>query len=224
MTDPTRTAFMQPAKAILKRIDIGLATGAVAVLVAFLALLTSMAQTRMAQETQKAAILPIIQVDIGYQYKKSPAVFEITLINSGVGIAYVQNVRALINGKPVDEYKILQDAVMNGRMRSNAVLTEMPATGFLPAGESVTPWSYSWGSSLNGRGEIEAYLRGQFGPPMEGVDIEVCYCSIFEDCWTTTASNLAKPKPVNSCSHDDTQEDFFARAITKKAAEKLNVE
>ena len=66
---------MQPAKAILKRIDIGLTTGAIAVLVAFLALLTAMAQTRMAQETQKASVLPIIQINMGYQYKTAPYTF-----------------------------------------------------------------------------------------------------------------------------------------------------
>ena len=165
MATPERTPLMQPAKAILKRIDIGLTTGAIAVLVAFMAMMTAMAQTRMAQETQKASVLPIIQIGMGYQYKKSPTVFEVTLTNSGVGIAYVQRISALINGKPVNDYQALQDAVMNGRMRSNATLTERPAAGFLPAGESVTPWSYSWGSSLNGRGEIEAYLRGAFGAP-----------------------------------------------------------
>ncbi len=221
MSGPEQTPFMKPAKAILKRIDIGLTTGAIAVLVAFLALLTSMSQTRMAQETQKASVMPIIQVDMGYQYKKSPAVFEVTLVNSGVGIAYVQSVRALIKGVPVKDSEVLQEAVMNGRMRSNATLTERPAAGFLPAGERVTPWSYSWGSSLNGRGEIEAYLRGRYGPPMDGVDIEVCYCSLFEDCWTTTASNVAKPKPTKSCGIGDAQDDFFAHSIAKKAADKL---
>lgn len=212
---------MQPAKAILKRIDIGLTTGAIAVLVAFLALLTAMAQTRMAQETQKASVLPIIQINMGYESKTAPYTFEIKIANSGVGIAYIQRVRALINGKPIQDHKVFVDALMNGRMRGNAVLSEGNAAGFLPAGNSITPWSYSWGNSINGRSEINAYLRGQYGAPLDGVDIEICYCSLFEDCWQTTYTNKAKPKPVTSCGIDDIQDDFFAHAIAQKTAEKL---
>lgn len=224
MVNPERTSLATPAKAILKRIDIGLTTGVIAVLVAFLALLTSMSQTRMAQESQKASVLPIIQVDMGYHYKKSPSTFEINLTNSGVGIAYIQRVQANIKGKPVAGYQVLQDAVMNGRMSSNATLTETPAAGYLRAGDTVTPWHYTWGSSINGRGEIEAYLRGQYGPPMDGVDIEVCYCSIFDDCWKTSTTNTAKPKPVSSCGKGDVKDDFFADIIAEKLAEKLNPE
>lgn len=215
---PEQTARGIPAKALLNRIDIGLVTGICAVFISFLALIVANMQTKMAQETQKASVLPIIQVDMGYTYKTSPSLFEINLTNSGVGIAYIQRVRPTINGEPVEKYLNLQNAVMNGRMRSNATLTELPATGYLPAGQSLTPWSYTWGSSLNGRGEIEAYLRGDFGPPMQGVDIEVCYCSVFDDCWLTAYSNTGKPKPVRSCGRDDAQEDYFQTYIDQRAA------
>ena len=221
MEDPEQRVTITPTKAVLTRIDLGLLTGGIAAWIAMLALFATYKQIQMAKETQMAAVMPIVQVDMGYQYKVSPSTFEVKLSNMGVGIAYVQRVRALINGKPVQDYITLQDAVMNGRMRSNATLIETAAAGYLPAGESVTPWRYNWGKSINGRGEIEAYLRGQYGAPLDGVTIEVCYCSLFDDCWITSTNDTAKPEPVKSCGIDGVQDDFFADTIAARAAKKL---
>lgn len=68
----------------------------------------------MERETQKARVLPIIQIQISYQYKTAPYSYEITLTNSGSGIAYVRNVRPKIDGSVVTDFNVLQDAVMNG--------------------------------------------------------------------------------------------------------------
>ena len=215
MKNPDRKNFIAPTKSLIKRIDIGLFTGMLALLIAFLTI-------QMEKETQKASVLPIIQVDMGYQYKTAPYSYKITLTNSGPGIAYVQNVQPLIEGKPVSDHNVLQDALMNGRMFGNSKLEEQAAAGFLSPGNSVTPWSFTWGRSH--RGEIEAYLRGVYGPPMKGVDLKVCYCSVFDDCWTVLASDINKPKPVKLCGKNDQQDDFFQATIATRAAEKLETE
>ncbi len=215
MKDPERRNLLAPTKSLLKRVDIGLFTGMVAVLLAFLTI-------QMEKETQKASVLPIIQVDMGYQYKTVPYSYEITLTNSGSGIAYVQNVRPLIKGDYVTDYKQLHDVLMNGRMYANSTFKEQAAAGFLSPGNSVTPWSFSWGKSH--RGEIQAYLRGAYGPPMEGVNLEVCYCSVFDDCWTVLASDMNKPKSVKFCGRNDQQDDFFQTTIAARAAELLEKE
>jgi len=221
MEDTEQRVTVSPSKEVITRIDLGLLTGAIAAWIALLALFATYKQIQMAKDTQKAAVMPIVQVDMGYQYKESPYTFEVKLSNVGVGIAYVQRVRALINDESIQDYTVLQDAVMNGRMRGNAVLLETNAAGYLPAGESITPWVYNWGKSVNGRSEIEAYLRGQFGAPMDGVAIEICYCSLLDDCWVTNTDNTAKPTSVKSCGKDNAQDDFFARAISARAAKKL---
>ena len=71
-TGSANSTGSKPATALLKRIDIGLTTGIVAVFVAFLSLLVARTQTKMAQETQKAQILPIIDIDLGYNTSGSP--------------------------------------------------------------------------------------------------------------------------------------------------------
>lgn len=212
----------RPAKALLKRIDIGLTTGIVAVFVAFMSLLVAYSQTKLAQETAKASVLPIIDIDMGYENigNRSEAIFAVRLNNVGAGLAHIQRVVPTQNGAPVETIQAFDDAIMNRRMRNNVgfpVTSE--AAGYLRAGESVLPRSYRMGAAGS---ELGAYLRGEYGTPLDGLDVEVCYCSVFKDCWEVKYSNRKSPKPVKSCSLENgLPVDYFQNYIDETAAKRL---
>ena len=108
---------------------------------------------------------------------------------------------------------------MNGRMRSNVGFPQATAaTGFLRAGSSVTPRSYRMGAAGS---ELGAYLRGEYGTPLSGMDLDVCYCSVFKDCWTVKYLDRKLPKPVKSCGIDDAPIDYFQNYIDQTAAARL---
>ena len=211
----------QPARALLKRIDIGLTTGIVAVFVAFLSLLVAQSQTKMALDAQKASVLPIIDIDMGYENvgDRSEAAFVVRLNNLGAGLANIQRVVPLQNGAPVRDIAAFDKAIMNGRMRSNVGYpTVSSAAGYLRAGDSITPRRYRMGAAGS---ELGAYLRGDFGPPLDGLDIKVCYCSVFKDCWSVTYLSRLEPKPVKSCGITDAPIDYFQTYIDQTAAARL---
>ena len=210
-----------PAKALLKRIDIGLTTGILALLISFVGILTSRATFKMNQETQKARVLPIIDIDLGYENigDRSEARFVVRLNNVGAGIAHIQRVTPLQNGEPIETIQAFDDAIMNRRMRSNVGFpVAAPATGFLAAGQSVAPRQYRMGAAGS---ELGAYLRGQYGPPLDGVDLEVCYCSVFDDCWTVRYLDRKLPAPQDSCGITDAPIDYFQTYIDQTAAKRL---
>ncbi len=214
--DPTKA----PHKSILKRIDIGLTTGLCALAISFVGIVTSRATFKMNQETQKARVLPIIDIDMGYLKRPNAKgemrdYFEVTLNNVGAGIAHLQRVTPVQNGNPVTDYQAFEDAVMTRRMRSWAKLTEKPAAGFLRAGDSLTPVSYNMGMPGS---ELTAYLRGEWGAPMDGLDVQVCYCSIFEDCWTVSYLDRKLPQAVKDCGITDVPEDGFQTLSDQRMA------
>lgn len=210
-----------PAKALLKRIDIGLMTGLTALLLSFVGILTSRATFKMNQETQKARVLPIIEVDMGYESigDRSEAIFVTRLTNVGAGLAHVQRVTPTQNGAPVETIQAFDDAIMNRRMRNNVGYPiATAATGYLRAGQSVEPRRYRMGAAGS---ELGAYLRGEYGPPLDGLDLDVCYCSVFEDCWTVKYLDRKLPKPVDSCGIDDVPVDAFQNYVDQTAAKRL---
>jgi len=209
-----------PSKSLLKRIDIGLMTGLCALAISFIGILTSRATFKMNQETQKTRVLPIIDIDMGYLKKPDlkgipKQHFEVTLNNVGAGIAHIQSVTPTVKGVPVTEYQIFEDAIMTRRMRSWTTLTEKPAAGYLRAGQNITPVSYRMGSA---EGELSAYLRGEWGTPFENLDITVCYCSVFEDCWTVNYVDRKTPKLIDTCGITDAPIDAFQSYTDQRAA------
>jgi len=221
--DPTRGIDLtkQPHKSILKRIDIGLMTGLCALAISFVGIVTSRAAFKMNQETQKARVLPIIDMDMGYENigDRSEATFVVRLNNVGAGIAHIQRVVPLQNGEPVDALQDFEDAIMTRRMRSNSGFPiTSGATGFLRAGDNIEPRRYRMGAAGS---ELGAYLRGDFGTPMDNIDLDVCYCSVFEDCWTVKYLDRKLPKPVKNCGVDDTPVDYFQNYIDQTTAARL---
>lgn len=218
-TEPSQIG--RPAKALLKRIDIGLTTGMLALLISFVGIVTSRATYKMNQETQKARVLPIIDIDIGYENigDRSESIFVVRLNNLGAGLANIQSVVPLQQGTPIENIEDFDLAIMNGRMRSNVgyPVTDS-AAGYLRAGESIEPRKYRMGAAGS---ELGAYLRGDYGAPLDGLDVAVCYCSVFDDCWTVNHADRKAPKPVNSCGVDDTPIDYFQSYIEQTAAKRL---
>lgn len=224
MSGPSETTGVdltkEPHESILKRIDIGLMTGVCALLISFVGIMTSRATFKMNQETEKARVMPIIAIDMGYLEKATARGevkphFEVSLNNVGTGIAHIQRVSPLQNGKTITDYTAFENVIMTPRMRGWAKLTEQPGSGYLPAGKSVTPVSYNMGSPGS---ELTAYLRGEWGTPMENLDIEVCYCSVFDDCWTAKFLDRKRPNPVKSCGVEDVPADQFQTYIDQRTA------
>ncbi|MEO9970627.1 MAG: hypothetical protein ABJG15_12575 [Hyphomonadaceae bacterium] len=216
-----------PHVSLLKRIDVGLMTGILALVLSFVGIITALATYQLEERTQKALVLPIVDIDLGYLSKIDPATdttrsyFEVSLNNVGAGLAHIQSVTPRIKGEPATDYEAFDLSIMTGRMRSWATLTDAPATGFVRAGEHVTPLSYRIGGSS---GDLQAYLNGQWGTPMEGVDVDVCYCSVFDDCWTVSFLDRKQPKPVRSCGISDQTVDGFQDFIDQRTAARQSSE
>jgi len=210
-----------PHKSIIKRIDIGLMTGLCALFLSLVGVVTSRASYKMNQETQKARVLPIIDIDMGYENigDRSNAIFVVRLSNVGAGLANVQRVTVFQNGETVEDIERFDAAIMNGRMRSNVGYPVTTAsTGYLRAGASIEPRRYRMGAAGS---ELGAYLRGQYGPPLDGLDIEACYCSVFNECWEVRHLDRKAAQPVKSCGIDETPVDYFQNYIDQTAAKRL---
>lgn len=212
----------QPHKSLLKRIDIGLLTAILALIISFVGIITSYATYKLEQATQEAEVLPIIEIDLGYLGRPDASGnlrqhFEVSLNNVGAGLAHVQSVMPTQNGELFADYEAFDLAIMTGRMRSWATLSEAPGTGYVRPGESLTPISFKIGGA---EGDLQAYLRGQWGVPMDGVDVDVCYCSVLDACWTVSFLNRKQPKPVRSCKIGETTEDGFQDFIDARLADR----
>ena len=184
--------------ALLKRVDAGILTGALALLVSVLALFTSRAQVRLAEEVAVARTLPVVETRVDYQLDVPPFEWSVTLRNPGTGLAHIREVVPLVDGEPatLSEFEAL---ARTPRLASNAAeLRRGPATGYLAPGDVREVLALSWGKSRFDVGTLrEGFADGTLAP--DRLDVEVCYCSVWERCYRRRARGNALAREVATC-------------------------
>ena len=184
--------------ALLKRVDAGILTGALALLVSVLALFTSRAQVRVAQDTALARTLPVVEAGIGYDLDTPPYEWSVTLRNPGTGLAHIREVVPLVDGEPatVEAFEALARTPRLGA--NTAERRTGPAIGYLAPGDVREVLALSWGES---RFEAAALREGVDGGTLapDRLDVEVCYCSVWERCYLRRARANTVAEEVETC-------------------------
>ena len=168
--------------------------GISAVAIGLSALGVSLYETSLMRAEQRAAVVPILELGRSFNYSVTdPSRNRLSLIaeNVGIGPARVIDFRVTIDGEPYPTW--------DAAMRTLA-----------GAGERI---SYSM-STINGRTippdrRIEMYKLSDLEhlesilENFERMDFEACYCSVFDECWTTKMSTFGASEPIESCSRSD---------------------
>jgi len=113
----------------------------------------------------------------------------------GVRTIEARGDKLLLNGKPVRNVGDLVPADAKARLRHAEVVTSSIAPSMMPAGERRK--LLSWPLPPEG----DAFARSMWkhvDTVRQGLTVEACYCSLFDECWRTKAQ-ADIPKPVATC-------------------------
>jgi len=111
--------------------------------------------------------------------------FKYGINNNGTGPALIKQARVTLDGQPVENWRALFDAygleviTYNQSQLSNRIL---PPQGVI---EPVV---------IRGASNLSDFVDGQNAR----VNIELCYCSIYDECWLIDRVNVSKP--VKACT------------------------
>lgn len=139
-----------------------------AIFISCCALLVSIYQSIILRNQQYATVWPYIEPHVEYSNHS----FELLIQNKGTGPAIIKNVEMVLDGKPVKDYQQFIQALLR-QDKFTAMSISAPTNSVLSAGEKVQFLSASLPDSLL-IANIDFHDR---------VQLTVCYCSIFGDCW-----------------------------------------
>lgn len=156
-----------------------------ALFISVISLGTMVYETSLQRETQKATVWP--QLDISYE--KMNGAFAVVVTNSGVGPAIVQSYKVKHNGEYQKDWntlfkKINKGQDVNGSVHSY-VLSRTISANQVVKNIYLSPSEESRLISANAN-----------------LNIEICYCSILQDCWIRTNDQFTS-KSVESCPKVD---------------------
>ena len=145
-------------------------------------------QAVLMQDQQKVSVWPYVEEGANFSYTINGIEMSYAIVNKGVGPARISHSSILINGDPIKNYQDVIEAYKK----------------FLPP---ETEFSISFGDLSGVLSPNEELIFLEIAGPRFPDDIqklneakltfEVCYCSIYDDCWTITE---VKEEPSEGCN------------------------
>ena len=173
-----------------------------AIVVGVAALFVSWYQTRVMQAQQHAAVWPILTIDQGINVENGNLIFEVTVLNAGVGPAILV----------ADELTNMEQQLSSWTQYSALLPDSIPRPDItqrasirgraLSPGNSFSPRRYIW-KDIENRGDIAALIEKAYAD----ADVEICYCSVFEKCWSMSSASDEQATAVKRCSSSSTPLD-----------------
>lgn len=156
----------------------------------------------------EAESFPYVEIDTSdLDSDRRTAAFRLTVQNQGVGPARIGEVTMTVNGQAVPDFPTLIDrccahglpqSVQRGAkkfrgMKNGDVVLSTLRDRMIRPGEAVD--AFDWEVTDTNREVID---RLKAGFASNAIRTSICYCSVFDDCWTRTDDDR-RPTAVNQC-------------------------
>lgn len=170
--------------------------GVSAVVIGVCALFVSIYEASLMREEQRSAVMPMLELGRSFNIDRTDDDEDRTRLslhaeNVGIGPARILDFRVTVDGVPHSTW----GEAMQALLREDQSLSYGQSTingRTIPPERSVKMFDL-------GNTELAPRLIDEF----DRLDFEACYCSIFDECWTTTYSGFGTATPVESCVASD---------------------
>lgn len=169
--------------------------GAPTLLISLVVAYGTFEQADATRQIQKASAWPYLAYTTSnIDAAKAPQI-SLSLVNNGVGPALVETMEVRYRGKPVASAEDLLAACCGGLRPSNNGLGTATVVGTVLRPGDRQDFVILEPTATN------AELLQRFNAERRQVTVRLCYCSIFDECWSGDGDAL-RPPQVASCPAD----------------------
>lgn len=170
-----------------------------AIVVSFAALFVAWDQSVVMRQQQHASVWPIVESDVSVLRDEQEQFISLTLNNVGVGPAILRDATITFNGEALINFDMLNDALLPVDLQNELQIEASSMSGVLGAGQERTSLRLVWKRNEQQDTAFMAMTRKFVGQSSVDIDIELCYCSVFEKCWKADDSATSMPVQVETC-------------------------
>jgi hypothetical protein len=178
-----------------RKIEAEMLVAVSAIFISVCAIGVSLYEASIMRAEQRASVLPIVELGRSYfaDSTEADAVLRLELHaeNVGIGPAVVRDFHVTVDGKPYPTWGAAMQAMLGEARTINYGQSTIKGRT-LPAERNVVMFSLR-------NTELTRELLEEF----ERLDFEACFCSVFDECWTTSYSaGFGLADPVLACEPD----------------------
>lgn len=155
-------------------------------LIAVIALFAALTEADAVRKQQLASVLPDLVFAQSYQRDEDSARFSFIAVNNGIGPARVKSMQISVDGEAkLDWYSML---VALGMESPGGFGQSQIAGRLVRSGEVIEVLQ------TTDREVVDAIIDGR-----SRINFELCFCSVFDECWLPSDSVTEGPTPVDAC-------------------------
>lgn len=168
------------------KISADMLVGLSALLVSLVAVIVSLYSASIDREYARASVWPRLQIYRSFTIEDTADAkgsFSYGVSNFGTGPALIKYAEVSYKGKPIQTWQQLVEAFEGGQLIGTQ---SHISTTVMPANFTIKPY-ITQSNEL-----MKSFLQAD-----EYIEIKLCYCSIYDECWETDRNNT--PQPVEQC-------------------------
>lgn len=157
---------------------------------AVIALAVAVLEVRNEQEFQKLSVEPYLEM--GNSGGEPIGHYAFLLINNGLGPAIIKSGKFTVDGTPVTNWSQAVRMATGDDTLFTSIYSDITPNRRIKAAETIevfkiTPYS-----------DIARSFHREMNTSR--IEFEICYCSIYEDCWQSSFAKQITHEPVSQCS------------------------
>lgn len=179
------------------------ALAVVGFLVGLIALYAALNEADAVRKQQQASVWPYLDLAVSNNNVIDNEFTTIAVANKGIGPARIRSVEVRLDDAPVADWWALLGAVVEGDGGSILISNADINGKVLSAGDEVEMMRLDkvslpvTGGEPRDYSEVLASLRGAISGGR--VRMNICYCSVFDDCWVFDTKRYGEPEAVAAC-------------------------
>jgi len=167
--------------------------GMSAVFIGLCALAVSLYEASLMREEQRSAVLPMLELARSYYVEDNEAGeggwrLSLHAENVGIGPALVRDFIVTVDGVPQPDWKTTIASLLGTDLTIAYGQSQIGGRTIPPERKVVMI------DILND--ELARAMLKHF----DRLDFTACYCSVFDECWTTSYSRFGDSRPVEACT------------------------
>lgn len=186
---------MSEKNAPRKKIEAEMLVGLSAVVIGVCALGVSLYETHLMREEQRAAVLPMLELARSHYVDNDGDTSRWRLSlhaeNVGIGPARVRDFTVTVDGKPHPTWRTAMRELIGREIDVSYGHSSINGRT-IPAERQVTMFDLS-------STELTIDIVDNF----DRLEFEACFCSVFDECWTSSFSSFGTSTPVDACTPGD---------------------
>lgn len=165
---------------MLKGLKTGTVMSFMAVMISLFALAVSWQESQILRKQQQTSVWPYLEALPSF----TSEYISVEVVNKGIGPAIIQDVQYVVGDQSVDGLDEFLQMVFDTTSVSR-VMSSLQGRVMAP-GESIQHFVITDPALIQRAFELRQSITG--------LDLRLCYCSIYEDCWRTENGSTYKSK------------------------------